>query len=759
MNHPFRPGPGWGRARLVGLLVIAGLFVLAGQRPVRAQKARDPAVEQFRQALILERNDKHTFKMSDEAIKKAIAFRRRNLEAKAKQLRRPNQLAAALLLPEWPLESILPLPGTYEAEAGTVEKEVRDELIDRLTQEVRKIFARGSPPLQVATATLLGEMVSALAGDLGEQERERVRAREASKLLGRDTLAKPKDQARGLLYEKLLDLANDLKKLAGSSSPEVRTATARALSQFSKRADVAGSALRSLLVVDSSNPVTTRREAANALLNLIQAVSGTELERSSEPGVSTRETKRTRPLFGDADQIAVIAAVAPVAAQGVNDPDPLVRRTCTAALTESAAALHQVVRGLGELFQRPGGASFTAEYSFPPPEREWAPDEQRSVDRSRQFIWDKEKNLLKPALLAFTQKPTQRGDVSVQQALTRAAFDTDPGTRLNTRRALDRLALVRSALHDLQNAVPLRSNPTLPPPEDRQKKQEKPKDKDKLDVRARPARKIILTAGKDDPPVQREPLRLPATIAVRQKEKEDDKKDDKKELDEPLPTAPDKEVEKGRAALDQMLRGIGREMVRRQYIDPNPQSRRSSFLAVEGIGEAAIPLIPQIVQGTKDKDLFVRWTAARTLGKLGQAPSKLSAAQVDTSLRALTHLLDDDDLDVQIAAAKAIEAFGPGGAAATAGLTAHVNKGDAEFRIAVIRAIEGVGMAARSALPAISRELGQLDPRLRAEAARAIGRFGSYGRPYLAELTKLNNDPDSEVRRAASSAIINILDE
>jgi HEAT repeat protein len=756
------------------LLVLAGLVGLAAQGPVRAQRGKDTAVEQFRQALILERNDKHTFKMSDEAIDKAVAFRKKNLEEAASQLKRPNQLAAALLLSEWPLETALPLKGTYEDAAARVEKEVRDKMVDRLIIEARRAFTKGPPALQVAVATLVGEMVSALAGDLGEEAREKLRSRELSKGLGKDPTGKPRDAARGLLYNKLLDLAEDLKKLAGSSSPAVRTATARALSQFSKKPDIAATTLRSLLAPSSSNPAPTRREAANALLTMVQAVSGTEPERSSEPGVSIRETKRTRPLFTDNDQVAVISAVIPVAAQGVGDSDPVVRRTCTAAVHESVAALFQVIRGLVELFQRPGGASFTAEFSFPPPDREWSADEKKAVERGRQFVWEREKNLLKPALLALTQAPS-RGDLTLQEALTRSAFDSDPEARLNARRALDRLALVRAALRDLRQAVPTQDRPGGKNGKKEEKKDDKKKDKDRKgkdrDVRAVPASgrspaRIVLTSGQVGPPSPPPLLHLPTPEAITvhqkdepdRKDKKDDKKDEDKDEEEPLPREPDKEVDKARRDLGRMLRGIGGEMVRRGYVDPNAPARRSSFQAVEGLGEAAIPFVPQIVRASKDRDLFVRWIAARTLGKLGQQPSKLSQKQTDLVLEALGRLLGDDDLDVRIAAAKAIELFGPAAAPVVPVLTQRVNRGDAEFRIAVIRALEEIGPAARAALPAIARELRQIDPRLRAEAARSLGRFGAAaGRPYLRELTRLNNDPDSEVRRAASSAIINIL--
>ena len=74
-------------------------------------------------------------------------------------------------------------------------------------------------------------------------------------------------------------------------------------------------------------------------------------------------------------------------------------------------------------------------------------------------------------------------------------------------------------------------------------------------------------------------------------------------------------------------------------------------------------------------------------------------------------------------------------------------------------AVASVGPGARSALPSIARALRAVDPRLRAEAARALGSFGPDARSYAPDLRRLNSDPDSEVRRAASSALIDILEK
>ena len=50
-------------------------------------------------------------------------------------------------------------------------------------------------------------------------------------------------------------------------------------------------------------------------------------------------------------------------------------------------------------------------------------------------------------------------------------------------------------------------------------------------------------------------------------------------------------------------------------MDPNPRSRLAAVEALETLGDAARPVAPALVRSLQDPDRFVRWAAARTLGK------------------------------------------------------------------------------------------------------------------------------------------------
>src|SRR5262249_62046752 len=91
--------------------------------------------------------------------------------------------------------------------------------------------------------------------------------------------------------------------------------------------------------------------------------------------------------------------------------------------------------------------------------------------------------------------------------------------------------------------------------------------------------------------------------------------------------------------------------------------------------------------------LFVRWAAARTLGKLRYTET------ADDVVPPLVKLVTcDEDLDVRLASATALERYGPAAGAAVPELARAVNAGDVELRVAVIRALQGIGTAAAPAI-------------------------------------------------------------
>jgi HEAT repeat protein len=729
--------------------VLAGLVVVLGRAEGFGDKLSADPIEEFHKALQLEKSDSLDNRLEGRARKLALDFRKKNLNRAAANLRSLSDIAQALLLPTWPIEDT----SDYDQAARDVDNEVREALLDRFIKGTRAAFRDGTPSRQAAVAILLGETAIASATDL---DRSPLEAKDRAKRMA-DT--------RENLFRELSRLTPDLAKLTSSSSPLVRGAAARALGQFPRRPYTVAQALDRVLAGDKEH-VSNRREAANSLVTLVQTVTGTEPNVPSEPGILTRETRRNKRLFSAKDRVQVWAAVIPVASRGLRDSDTRVRRASISAIQQATAALALEVY-------------FTSRdpvlKTFPPKERkELTPAERRRVLEGYKEI-ERFEESIKPAIAALTVSKV--GGVPVREALVSAAGDPDLQVRLGVRRTFDEMARARRFLLDLRGMLPpVEKGKADNDPEklDAPKNEKKKDDKEEVSRREPTAALKLVAADEEIQP----PLRLPPpdnVIDAQNKGKDDkdrnDKKKDDKDKDEKLNAPkndkeknaldakkdkeedddPFKDVKVDRDALGKALVEMGENVIRRGAVDTNAAGRRAALEAVEALGETGATFIPHLVRSLKDPDRFVRWIAARTLGKL--APKSAS-----TVVPGLVCMLDDQDLDARIAAIDALGLYNSSAAGAVPALARHLGKGDSESRIAVMRALENVGKAATPALKAVRPLLSMQDPRLRAEAARLLGRFGADASDYLPDLRKMLNDPDSEVRRQASAAIIAITD-
>jgi HEAT repeat protein len=191
--------------------------------------------------------------------------------------------------------------------------------------------------------------------------------------------------------------------------------------------------------------------------------------------------------------------------------------------------------------------------------------------------------------------------------------------------------------------------------------------------------------------------------------------------------------------------------------DPDFRVRLVSIDVLEIRGGAAAPAIPALVRALRDPNKFVRWSAARTLGKL--APR-----QGEDVVPALLRMLDDrEDMGVRITAAKAIKEYGkassPAVKQAVPVLARVINRGDKEYIIAVMETIQGIGTEAQGALPAVAWILRnrELPSNVRQVAARTLGRFGPLAVRQLKDLRAvMTSDPDDDLRKEASVAVLSI---
>ncbi len=205
---------------------------------------------------------------------------------------------------------------------------------------------------------------------------------------------------------------------------------------------------------------------------------------------------------------------------------------------------------------------------------------------------------------------------------------------------------------------------------------------------------------------------------------------------------------------DLLLEGLKRTILdlAAGLADPNPRSRLAAVEALEMLGDEARPVAPAIVRSLEDPDKFVRWAAARTLGRIGEK----APAGGDSAIAALSRLLFDADLSLQLAAATALGHYGPSARGAVEALGRRSLDGDAEIRIGAMHALESIGTDSAPALPQIATNLCADIPMVRRTAADVLGRFGSLAQASIPALRQALTDPDGDVRRAASDALLAI---
>jgi HEAT repeat protein len=184
--------------------------------------------------------------------------------------------------------------------------------------------------------------------------------------------------------------------------------------------------------------------------------------------------------------------------------------------------------------------------------------------------------------------------------------------------------------------------------------------------------------------------------------------------------------------------------------DTDVRARRGAMDVLEALGPAAAVAAPALVKALGDSDPFIRWAAARTMGKI-------SPVAAVTAVPGLAGLLADLDLDVRLAAATALERYGPAAKGALPELTRAMRASDAELRTAAIGAVGAVGAnEGRSAIPALIEALSDTDPRVRQMAAKTLGKFGTAARGAVESLNLALEDSDTDVQKAASEALLNI---
>jgi HEAT repeat protein len=207
------------------------------------------------------------------------------------------------------------------------------------------------------------------------------------------------------------------------------------------------------------------------------------------------------------------------------------------------------------------------------------------------------------------------------------------------------------------------------------------------------------------------------------------------------------------SAKDSLLEGLQATVLALATVmgDADVRARRAAIDVLETLGPAAAPAAPALANALGDPDPFVRWSAARTLGKI-------SPVEAQTVVPELAKLLGDLDLDLRLAAATALERYGPAAKAAVGELMRATRSSDPVVRVATIRALGAIGEPdAHVAIPWLVEAVSDENAHVREMAAEVLGKFGPAAHAAVDDLRKALKDDSPDVQKAAGDALLKIV--
>jgi HEAT repeat protein len=320
-------------------------------------------------------------------------------------------------------------------------------------------------------------------------------------------------------------------------------------------------------------------------------------------------------------------------------------------------------------------------------------------------------------------------------ALARAVNDPDPRVRQTAMRALEAMG---DARRHWVNPERLERLPTTPTPE-------------------KPLRPLAPRTGAA--PAAEEMSGLALTYAAEQVAQPPRSKDEPLAPAEAIPALvralSDDDVRNRLAAVDALETITSR----------GDDERRAGRTVAQNLGKRpAADAARAVTRALSDPDRFVRWAAARTLGKMAPLDDVEDGERVQRgAVAALARALSDNDPTVRLRTAYALEQFGQAGPKAqkaaqdaVPALAVAAGRGDPEVRIFAAHAIQMIGSHPKEAVPALAAGLSDRNVRLRRVVAEALASYGPDALDAKPALSKALVDPDAEVRRLASDALLKI---
>jgi HEAT repeat protein len=641
-------------------------------------------------------------------LRQALQSRRTDRTERVKELAQKlttvGDLRRALLLPGWKPE----------------DRAVERQIAKLLTEKLRKALRSGDALTRRAAADLIWEIGGGIAP--------------------------PGADPRGTL---ITSLTPDLVRLLERDSDLlVRQAAARTLGRThsgpreiwrlkDKKARLEiepGEAIPALeAVLNSSQPASLRQAAARGLYGMVRSIP----ESTKVVGGVTADKQRVGGTYTGVEAMAVCWKVIPVVIRGINDPDPGVRLWCARTIRQVAQqAQTDFIRPLS-YEPIPDSLVDEAVGSMKKDDKENDDKEDNKDKRNRDKKNKKNTNndndddLDRP-------KPSKRGQFEAEarregvrfgedlkgkvagalagagKVLARHLSDSNRRVRLQVRRALIELA-------DVRRKILRPADYNRPTPGNRKTQSQGMSSKRRSVFDVAELRPAVLDSDREQ--------RLIQVVQANEKSLAND-------------------------LLDGLLPSV--EVLARGLTDPRLRDRLDSLLFLELMEEKARPAAPAIIRAMHDSNPFVRWAAARTLGKI-RASEDDTPPLPNKAVPVLASLLKDSDIDVRMAASRTLDLYGAKAAGAIGALIYSLKVSDPEVRIAAMHTLLSIGgPTAYKAIPALIALLSSEEAQLRQSAAQTLGRFGKAARSALPALRKLLRDTDGEVRKAATEAVLNI---
>jgi HEAT repeat protein len=184
--------------------------------------------------------------------------------------------------------------------------------------------------------------------------------------------------------------------------------------------------------------------------------------------------------------------------------------------------------------------------------------------------------------------------------------------------------------------------------------------------------------------------------------------------------------------------------------DKDLEVRLAALYVLEDLGPDAEKAAPAAAEAMKHDDPFVRWGAARVLGKMAPKGAK-------DGVPALARRVNDPNGDVRITVLAALKQYGPAALDAVKEVSGAVNADDEQTRLWAVRVLAAVGKDGREqTTEALTVALSpkETSAPVRRAAVAALAAFGKPDAKATAALRAALADADPEVRRTAGEALL-----